>query len=68
MIGDIQKICCDSCGKYLFTEVEKQIKRNSMLSKTVRKDDIGNYIYTDDDRFICNDCYTYSLSLSHPLL
>lgn len=50
MLGDVCKLHCNKCGKYLFTEThtETGIKRT---------DDNRDYRYDEiTDEFICNDC------------
>ena len=50
MLGNVCKIHCNKCGKYLFTEThtENGIKRT---------DDNRDYRYDEiTDEFICDDC------------
>ena len=64
MIGDIYDICCEECGRYLFTEKMIQDTQNpsSFLGKTIRENDCTNYIYQGkEDRFICNECIEKSM-------
>lgn len=50
MVGDIQDICCNKCGKYLFTEKDLE-------NGYIRENDHENYYYDDkQDIFICNEC------------
>ncbi len=59
MIGQIQDICCDKCGKYLFTEkdVKDDNHPKSLFGKTVRENDHEDYEYDDQtDMFICDEC------------
>lgn len=50
MLGDVNKIHCDKCGKYLFTETDTE---NGMK----RIDDNRDYRYDEiADEFICDNC------------
>lgn len=59
MIGDIQDICCDKCGKYLFTEkhVKNENRPESLCGIIIRENDNEDYEYDGKaDVFICNEC------------
>lgn len=46
-----QKIYCDKCGKYLFTEIFQKD------GKIVRSNDYEDYVYDGiADIFVCNEC------------
>lgn len=50
VVGDNQNICCDKCGKYLFTE-------KYMENGYSRENDHEDYEYYEkSDIFVCNDC------------
>ena len=50
MVGDIQKIQCSKCGKYLFTEMDTE-------NGYKREDDKENYSYDETkDEFVCDEC------------
>lgn len=50
MLGNIQKICCNKCGKYLFTETDTE-------NGIKRTDDNRDYYYDEiADEFICDNC------------
>lgn len=50
MIGDIQDINCNKCGKYLFTEEDT-------VSGYKRLNDNKEYIYDkENDVFLCDKC------------
>lgn len=50
MTGDVQDICCNKCGKYLFTEKHTE-------NGYKRENDNKNYIYDDiKDEFVCDEC------------
>ena len=47
----IQRINCDKCNRYLFTETFEADE------KYERENDIGDYTYFDkEDIFVCNRC------------
>ena len=51
MIGESQNICCNKCGKYLFSETDT-------INGTKRKNDNKDYIYNENqNEFYCNDCH-----------
>lgn len=50
MVGDIQDISCNKCGKYLFTERDTE-------AGVKRENDNEDYGYDEiKDEFICDDC------------
>ena len=50
MVGDIQNVCCNMCGRYLFTEQDAE-------NGYRRKNDKENYTYDDvRDEFVCDEC------------
>ena len=55
MVGDIQKIYCSKCERYLFTE--KEIGGVGNLGKVIREDDKRDYSYdVIKDVFVCDEC------------
>lgn len=50
MLGDVQDVCCNKCGKYLFTEMDTATGYR-------RENDKGDYIYLEyKDVFLCDEC------------
>lgn len=50
MIGNVQDICCNKCGKYLFTEMDTE-------NGYKRENDNEDYRYDEiADEFICDEC------------
>ena len=50
MVGDVQKMHCSKCGRYLFTETDTE-------SGCKREEDRGNYVYDETtDEFVCSEC------------
>jgi hypothetical protein len=51
-----QDICCDKCGRYLFTENDV-IKPGMSYTVTERENDKENYEYMETTgKFICDEC------------
>lgn len=52
-IGEKWDIYCNTCNKYLFTEVKTE-------AGIKRENDTGNYTYEEYvDEFICDECNEY---------
>lgn len=50
MLGDVQDVCCNKCGKYLFTEKDTEIGYK-------RENDRKDYFYdASKDIFVCEEC------------
>lgn len=50
MLGDIQDVCCNKCGKYLFTEKDTEAGYR-------RENDREDYVYdASKDIFLCEEC------------
>ena len=50
MVGDVQDIRCNKCGKYLFTEKDTE-------NGYRRENDSKNYVYDGiKDEFVCDEC------------
>ena len=51
MLGDVQKIHCCKCNKYLFTEMDTK-------NGYKRENDNEDYFYDEEsDEFSCSNCY-----------
>lgn len=58
MVGDKYDICCEECGRYLFTveEIPYESDNGSSLGREIRVNDYMDYTYTNDEKFVCNKC------------